>query len=161
LKKYKDHTIQEYLEILSKKTPVPGGGSAAALMAATGVALILMVANYSLGKSASQRVKKRFRDVIKRASALRKRLMMLIDHDAQAYLKVVATRKANKKVRQAALKKASDVPREVCRLCYEGIQLTPFLVEKGNKHLISDIKVAAEMLLTAFDCALINVEANS
>ena len=45
MKRYKIHTLQEYLEVLSQRTPVPGGGSAAALVGSLGAALISMVAN--------------------------------------------------------------------------------------------------------------------
>ena len=75
MKKYKDHTLQEYLDVLSKKTPVPGGGSAAALVAATGVALLLMVAHYSKGKSKSKSVENRIQKIIARGAALRRRLV--------------------------------------------------------------------------------------
>ena len=161
MKKYKDLTLQEYLDALSRKTPVPGGGSAAALVAATGIALILMAANYSVGKSKSKRVEDRLQSIIRQGTALRNHLVALVDLDAQAYLNVVKARQGSKQAKKAALIQAARVPREVCQMCYKGIQLTPFLVEHGNRHLISDIEVAAEMLLAAFNSAMINVEANS
>ena len=161
MKKYKDHTLQEYLDALSQKTPVPGGGSAAALVAATGVALILMVAQYSKGKALSKSVESRIRRIISSGTALRRRLVALIDLDAQAYFNVVKSRTAGKKTRTSALRTAAGVPREVCRLCYQGMDLLPFLVAKGNKHLMSDVEVAAEMLLAAFNAAMINVKVNS
>jgi formiminotetrahydrofolate cyclodeaminase len=37
----------------------------------------------------------------------------------------------------------------------------PFLVKHGNQYLISDIIVAADMLLAAFNSARVNVEVNS
>ena len=161
MKKYKDHTLQEYLDVLSKKTPVPGGGSAAALVAATGDALLLMVAHYSKGKSKSKSVENRIQKIIARGAALRRRLVALIDLDAQAYLSVVKARRAGAGVKKLALRRAAGVPREVCRLCYQGVDLLPFLVERGNKHLMSDIEVAAEMLMAAFNAAMINVKVNS
>lgn len=161
MKKYKDHTLREYLEALSKKAPVPGGGSAAALVAATGVALILMTARYSEGKSTSKSVERRIQNIISRGTVLCRRLVTLIDLDAQAYMNVVKSHKAGERARTSALRKAADIPREVCRLCYQGMDLLPFLVAKGNKYLMSDIEVAAEMLLAAFNAAMINVKVNS
>ena len=159
--KYKDHTLKEYLDVLASRNPVPGGGSAAALMAATGVALISMVARYSKGKSSVKRIETRISTILKQSEQIRRKLLALIDEDARAYLGVVRSRKSSTKIKNKALKAAAQVPREVCRLCYKAIQLTPFLVEKGNPHLISDIEVAAEMLLAAFNAAVINVEVNS
>ena len=86
--------------------------------------------------------------------------MELVDLDAQAYLQVVKTRRAVPKIKQAALKKAREMPLEVCRLCYEAVDLTPFLTKEGNRHLISDIQVALEMLSCAFNSAKVNVEVN-
>ena len=44
-----EHTIQEYLDVLSSKAPVPGGGGASALAGALGGALGMMVANLTIG----------------------------------------------------------------------------------------------------------------
>ena len=43
-------TIQEFLDVLSSKEPVPGGGGASALAGALGNALGQMVANLNIGK---------------------------------------------------------------------------------------------------------------
>ena len=161
MKKYKDYTLQNYLDVLSRKVPVPGGGSSAAFAAAMGAALVSMVANYSKGKNRSQKIESRIAKVLQQSERNRKRLLVLVDLDAQAYLGVVRTRGASDKVKRRALKIASDVPREVCQLCYRTIQLTPFLVKHGNPYLISDVIVAAEMLLAAFNSARVNVEVNS
>lgn len=47
---YKEQTLKQYLDDLAAKLPAPGGGSAAALNAAIGTALISMVVNFTLGK---------------------------------------------------------------------------------------------------------------
>ena len=161
MKKYKDYTLQDYLDVLSQKTPVPGGGSAAALTAAMGTALVSMVANYSKGRSQSKRIERRISSILKQSEVMRKRLLVLVDLDAQAYLSVVKARGASARIKMRALSAAANVPREVSRLCYKVMQLTPFLVEHGNQHLISDIIVAADMLLAAFNSARVNVEVNS
>ena len=160
MKKFKDHTVKQYLDALSIKVPVPGGGSAAALSAAIGVGLISMVANYSKGKSSSKRVELRIKSILQKSEKIRKRLLALVDLDAEAYMKVVESRKASDKVKKAALKKAAGVPLEVSKLCYSAIQLTPFLVKEGNKYLVSDVEVAVELLFSAYKSALINVRIN-
>ena len=47
-------TIQEFLDTLSSKAPVPGGGGASALAGALGSALGQMVANLTIGKKRYQ-----------------------------------------------------------------------------------------------------------
>lgn len=142
------------------KAPIPGGGSAAALSAALGAALISMVVRYSQGKGKTPVVQRKLQATLKTSERLRKRFLRLVDLDAQAYLGVVKTRKATKKRKKAALKHAREVPREVCRLCCEAVELTPFLVKEGSKYLLSDVKVALELLLAAFRSAQINMEVN-
>jgi formiminotetrahydrofolate cyclodeaminase len=161
MKKYKDHTLQEYLNVLSKKTPVPGGGSTAALTAACGAALISMVANYSKGKGKSKQVEKRIENILKQSELARERLTTLIDLDAKAYLGVVKARGASKQAQKKALNAAAKVPKEVSQLCFQLTQLTPYLVEHGNHHLLSDIIVAIDLIFAAFNSARANVEANS
>jgi len=160
MKKFKNHTLEEYLSVLSRKTPVPGGGSAAALTAATGAALVSMVANYSTGKGRPKRVENKILNILKQSEQIRKRLLVLIDLDAQAYLNVVKTRGATAQVKKRASREAAKVPGEVSRLCYKAIQLTPYLVTEGNKHLLSDIAVAIELFQAAYNAACINVEIN-
>lgn len=158
--KHKNQSLSQYLDRLSSKDPAPGGGSAAALVSALGVALISMTARYSQGKNQTKAVVKRIKVILTKSEKIRKRLLELVDLDAQAYLAVVKTRNSNKKQKEVALKKARAVPSEVCKLSYAAIQLTPFLVKNGNKHLISDVKCAVEMLSAGFHAAVANVQAN-
>ncbi len=152
--KFKNYTLKSYLDVLAKKEPVPGGGSAAALTGALGAALLCMVANYSKGKSQSKMVEKRIQRILDQSEAIRKRFLELVDLDAEAYLNVVKTKNASPREKKAALKGAQKVPQEVCRLSYKAVQLAPFLVQKGNKYLIGDVEAAIEMLMAAFNSAL-------
>ncbi len=161
MKDFKNHTLQEYLEGLSARTPVPGGGSVAALVAALGVGLMSMVAHYSLGKGKPKNIEIRIKSTLAKSEKLRRRLLELVDLDAQAYLQVVKTRQAPWKIKQKALKGARDVPKEVCRLCYSAMDLAPFLVKEGNQNLLSDVQVAVELLSAAFESAMVNVAVNA
>jgi len=160
MKKFKNHTLIQYVDILSKKVPVPGGGSAAALTGSLGVGLIEMVANYSKGRSQSKRIESRIEKILAQSKQIRQRLLELADLDAEAYLKVVKSRKSSDREKKAALKAACDVPKEVCKLCYKAMDFTPFLVKQGNQYLISDIEVAIEMLRAAYNASLINIAIN-
>ena len=119
-----------------------------------------MVANYSLGKSAARSNEQKIKASLKVSEQLRKRFLQLVDLDAQAYLNVVKTRKVAPAKRNAARRKAAEVPLEVCKLCYKAVQLSPALVRYGNKYLVSDVKVALELLFGAFNAARVNVEIN-
>ncbi len=87
---FKQVTLASYLEQLSRREPVPGGGSAAALTAALGAALISMAANYSIGRKANTKaVETRLAGIVRASETIRKRLLDLTSLDSQAYLKVV------------------------------------------------------------------------
>ena len=159
---FKDKTLQEYLDQLSRREPVPGGGSAAALAAAMGVGLISMVTNYSIGrKTNSKAIDKRFNQILAKSESMRFRLLALASLDSEAYLKVSAARTLDKKAQRLAAKEAKAVPQEVCKLCFKALQLTPYLVQKGNPYLLSDVEVALELLLSAFNGARVMVRINS
>lgn len=160
MRPFRHQTLTAYLDKLACREPIPGGGSAAALVAATGVALICMVARYSQNRQQARSVESKITRILLKAESIRSRLLLLVDLDAQAYLRVVQARKASVQDKKKASKDAQNVPLEVCRLSYAALQLTPFLADKGNPYLFSDLECAAEMLSAAFHSAIANVKAN-
>ncbi len=159
---FKTQTLQQYLEQLSRKEPVPGGGSAAALTAALGAGLVSMVANYSMGHKANTKaIDRKFEKILKQSQAIRQRLLELTSLDSQAYLQLCAARLQDKNAQKKASQAARAVPVEVCQLCYKAVDLTPFLVAKGNPYLLSDVQVAIELLTAGFNAASVMVRINT
>jgi len=159
---FKDKTLQEYLDQLSRREPVPGGGSAAALTAAMAVGLISMVTNYSIGRKANTKaVDRRLAKILEKSEPIRLRLLELTSLDSEAYLKVSAARSLDQKAQRQAAREARAVPQEICKLCYKSVLLTPYLADKGNPYLLSDVEVALELLVSAFNAARIMVRINS
>ncbi|MBI3602681.1 MAG: cyclodeaminase/cyclohydrolase family protein [Candidatus Omnitrophica bacterium] len=155
-------TLEEYLDRLSRKEPVPGGGSAAALTAALGAGLVSMVTHYSIGRKANTKaIDHKLNSILKQSETIRKRLLELTSLDSEAYLKVSTARTLDKKAQKQAAKAARNVPLEVCKLCYKAIDLTPFLVSKGNPYLLCDVQVAVELLRAGFKGASVMVRVNS
>lgn len=159
---FSNKTLQEYLDQLSRREPVPGGGSAAALTGAMAMGLISMVANYSLGRKTNTKAQeRRLAFILEQTESLRYRLLELTSLDSEAYLKICKARTLNEEAQKLAVRQALTVPQEVCKLCYKAVQLTPYLVEKGNPYLLSDVEVALELLMAAFNSARIMVRVNS
>lgn len=158
MKKFHYHTINDYLNVLAKREPVPGGGSAAALSGACGAALISMVTRYSLGRDHSKVVENRLKKNLQLSENIRKRFTQLVDLDAKAYLKIVKVRKGAVADKKKAQKEAASVPKEVGRLCQKAITLTPFLVKNGNPYLIADVEIAVEMLYSAYHSSKILIK---
>ncbi len=144
---YGDNTLKNYLDDLSARLPIPGGGSAAALTAALGAALVSMVVNFTIGRTEYSRYEADLKVIREKSEKLRLEFLRLVDLDCLAY--------QSKNIRDAL-----NVPFMTARLCYEGILLCPELAKKGNKKLISDVGVAAVMFEAAFAGSCFNVDIN-
>ena len=144
---YRDSSLKLYLDDLAAKLPAPGGGSAAALAAALGQALVSMVINFTIGKPKYAQFQKDLALDLEKSERLRREFLDLVDRDVEAY---------NSKDPRKAL----DIPIMVARLCFEGVMNLPDLIKKGNVNLISDVAVAAQLLESAFSAAVVNVEIN-
>ncbi|MBF0489660.1 MAG: cyclodeaminase/cyclohydrolase family protein [Candidatus Omnitrophica bacterium] len=159
---FSDTTLNDYLDQLSRKEPVPGGGSAAAVTAALGAGLVSMVANYSIGRKANTpEVDKKFNEILKKGEVSRKRFLELASLDSEAYLQLCAARSLDVKAQKKASQGARAVPLEICKLCYKTLDLIPFLVDKGNPYLLSDVEVAIELLNAGYNGAMVMVRINS
>lgn len=151
---YNKGSIETYLNDLAARKPAPGGGSAAALNAAIGAALMSMAANYSDGAQA----------ILKETEEARKRLQVLIDADVEAYGKLSEALKGSR-VKGVGLademyKEAARPPYEVCKISAECLKLCRELAGCCNKNLITDVAIAAICLEGAFFAAKYNVYIN-
>lgn len=144
--------MQTYLNDLAARKSAPGGGSAAALNAAIGAALMSMAANYTPGA----------RGILKKTESARKRLQALIDADIEAYGKLSKIMKGRKDPAKldASYREAAKPPYEVCRISAECLKLCKELAECANKNLITDVAIAAICLEGAFFAAKYNVYIN-
>lgn len=157
------------LELASKK-PVPGGGGAAALVGALGVALNTMVANFSIGKKKFIDYKDKHEDIIRRGEILRNKLIDLIDKDAEnfeplsrAYSMASSTEKekiAKEDTLQKCLKVACSAPLEILEYTYEAILLHNEIADISSKTIISDVGVGVQCLRAALYSAYLNIEIN-
>lgn len=139
-------------------------------LGALGVGLLSMVANFTIGKDKYKDVEAEIRKTLSSSEKLRGRLQKLIDEDIAAYQKVSSAykmprqtdedKKARTEAIQVALKDAMAVPLAACRTLFEAMKLCRPLLEKGNRNLVSDVGVAAQLIASAFESALLNVEIN-
>jgi formiminotetrahydrofolate cyclodeaminase len=159
---YNNDSLMQYLEKLSLREPVPGGGSAAAVSGALGAALIAMSARYSLAKGKPANIEQKISATIAQVDAARLQLIELAGKDAQAYLDLVSARKAGDKPAHEKTKiEAARVPQDIIDLCQACLKLAPYLYEQGNPHLLSDVKAAEAFLNAGIQAARHMQEANS
>ena len=165
-----DLTLTEFLEKTASNSPVPGGGSIAALSAAIAAGLSEMVAHLTIGKKGYEALEEEMQDIAKDAFQYRERLIRYIEKDSNAYNDVMAAiklpkgteqeRKNREGAIQEALIDATLVPLDVARDAFKIIELAGKAVKQGNKNAVSDAAVAVMMARTAVLSALYNVKIN-
>ena len=138
----REQNIGEFLEVLSSKAPVPGGGGASALAGALGTALGLMVGNLTVGKKKYAQVEAEVISMMERLTDMQRDMMRLADEDAKVFAPLADAyrlpagteeEKARKaEVMEEKLLAASLVPLEVMELAVEGLGiLKEFLWRRG------------------------------
>ncbi|MBE5869931.1 MAG: cyclodeaminase/cyclohydrolase family protein [Lachnospiraceae bacterium] len=166
-----EQTIQEFINVLSSKEPVPGGGGASALAAAVGMALGSMVANLTAGKKKYAEYQAQIEDILQKAEALTKELLAGMDKDAEAFEPLAKAYGLPKdteeqiaqrtKVMEKALLDASLAPLSLMEQILKAMELTGTLADIGSNLAISDAGVSIQMLSAALNGASLNVFINT
>ena len=166
----KNMTINEFAKIVASDSPVPGGGSIAALCGALGAALAEMVANLTVTKKKYADSKEEMTDIISKASQLRDKLLNYIEEDSLAYNKVMEAYKLPKETEkekayrrdriQEGLKVAASVPLKVAETSFEIFPLAEAVVLRGNVSSVTDALVGAMMARTGVLSAVLNIRIN-
>ena len=166
-----EQSCTQFLAELAGKAPVPGGGGAAALVGAAGVALGNMVGCLTTGKKKYAAVEADIQALNARAEALRRELEALVQADAEAFAPLAAAyglpkdtpaQAAHKAaVLEAALDTACVVPLEIMQKCAEGIVLVEEYAAKGSVLAVSDAGCAAALCKAALQSASLNVFINT
>jgi len=170
---YADNTIREFITKLSSSEPVPGGGSASAIVGALASALITMDCNLTVKKEDYSNIRKQTREVLKRSEVLTRQLLKLADKDAKSFREVIRALSLPRNTElqklkrfervQQALKHASEAPLEIMKCCHEIEEMARFMAENGNRSSRSDALVgeilASAALKSAYENLQINLEA--
>jgi len=165
--KFIDKSCSEFVEVLSSKAAVPGGGGASALVGAVGIALGAMVGNLTVGKKKYADVEADIIELLDKATALQKELLHLVDEDAVVFeplSKAYGIPKddpTREQIMEDALKLACTVPMDIMRLCARAIELHDEFAKKGSVLALSDAGVGAIVCKSALQGARLNVYINT
>jgi formiminotetrahydrofolate cyclodeaminase len=155
-------SVKEYLDRLSSGSAVPGGGSAAALAAAMGVALVSMVATISARKARDTADGARLRELLPELDQLRADLGRLSQEDIDAYRGVMDSRKRGDA--QSDLEEASalaaQVPLETARAADRGLAIFAEVSSRAWEMTRSDLDAGRALLEVGVRVALANVKVN-
>jgi len=165
-----DASVRDFADNTLRDSPVPGGGSVAALMGSLAGALTGMVANLTVGKKGYKDVTDEMKAAAVTAQSVQADLLSAVDHDSAAFDGVMAAMRLPKKTDdeksareeriEAATKKAIEVPLSALRRCGDLLDTLEFVAEKGNENSLSDAGVAAKALLAAAAGTMLNVLIN-
>ena len=159
--------LTDFTERLASSAPVPGGGGAAALAGALGVALGAMVGNLTAGKKKYAAVEAEVRALTARAEDLRRRLLDCIGKDAAAFEPLSRAYGIPKdaperaEVLEGCLREAASAPLEILDLCCEALDLLREFAAKGSVLVRSDAASGAALCRGALYAAAMNVRVNT
>jgi glutamate formiminotransferase/formiminotetrahydrofolate cyclodeaminase len=162
--------LKDFIHELSRESPAPGGGTAAALSGALGGALSSMVSALTVKKKEYSSVKD---EMIKQGTAVQhvmKELVDAIDRDTDAFNSVMACFKMprntaqEKDLREKALeqanKEATLIPFKVMENSMKCMEIASEVIRKGNRNSLSDAGVSSLMCEAAVKGAFYNVLIN-
>ena len=161
----------EFVEVLSSREPVPGGGGASALVGAVGTALGNMVGSLTVGKKRYADVEEEMYAMKARCDILQKELLALVERDAEVFGPLARAysmpkdtpeeKEEKARVLEEALRSACTVPMEIMEKCCEALDLIREFADKGSRMAVSDAGAGAVIVSAALRAASLNVFINT
>lgn len=171
---FKDYSIDKFLYELKTELPSPGGGSTAALVSALAGALNSMVYSFTVDKKAFEKLddnnKEKMISLKKNCEEFIRKSIYYMEADRYTFTELMDTFKLpkntdeEKKYRSQTIKEktiaAMESPLNLAKDSLEFYDNIDFAIEFGNKNLTSDAIVAAILLHSAIEGAIVNVFVN-
>jgi formiminotetrahydrofolate cyclodeaminase len=161
----------EFIEDLSSKSPVPGGGGASAYVGALGMALGCMVGNLTLGKKKYKDVEEDIMELLNKSEKIIEALNGLVQKDAEVFYPLSQAygmpqdtgeeKVLKEEILQKALVAATEIPLNIASYCLDAIELHEDYAKKGTRIAISDIGVGVIFCKAALQGAKLNVLINT
>lgn len=168
--RFRDLSIDAFVDRLASSAPAPGGGAASAIAGSLGAALVTMVAGLSEGRERYAAHAATHAWAKARGTELADRLLRIADDDAAAYdafggaMKLPRATEAEQANRtaaiQAAARVAAEVPLTCVEACLELVTAADALAGRSNRNASSDLSVASLLAEAAATGAAENVLVN-
>lgn len=165
-----DKTCRDFIEVLASKHAVPGGGGAAAMGGAIGMALSNMVGNLTVGKKKYADVEGEVKVLIEKGDKIITDLERLVDKDAEVFEPLSKAyglpkdtpeqTKFRDETMEKCCKVACSVPMDIMRAAYEGIKIHARMGQIGSMLAISDVACGVVFLKSALISGSLNVIIN-
>lgn len=166
MNQFTELSCADFAKALASRTPFPGGGGAAAMAGALGVALCSMAANFTSGKPKFAAVETDVQRILSECETLRIRLMELVDEDARSFEPLskaytIPKEDSRKQILEEATRNACHAPLEMIRCCCRALLLLEEMLEKGSRLLLTDVGCGALLCKSAMECAALSVFVNT
>lgn len=165
-----EKSCADFLDLLASKAPVPGGGGAAAMGGAIGMALSNMVGNLTIGKKKYADVEEEVKALVEQGAKIIEELKTLVDRDAEVFEPLSKAYGLPKDTPEQAEHKAKtleecailacSVPIEIMRKAYAGIKIHERMGQIGTRIAISDVGCGVVFLKAALISGSLNVIIN-
>ncbi|MEG1501421.1 MAG: cyclodeaminase/cyclohydrolase family protein [Clostridiales bacterium] len=165
-----DKSCRDFLELLAGKSAVPGGGGAAALGSALGLALTNMVSSLTVGKKKYAQYEEEIQEMLKAGLILQRDILELVEADAAAFAPLAKAyglpantpqeQAAKKEAIAEASKDATSVPLLIAEKTYNAMLLARRIAEIGSRLAISDAGCSILFLQAALGAARYNILIN-
>lgn len=155
-----------FIDALSDKSSVPGGGSAAAFSAGMGVALLIMASGVTVKRKATPQADKDFlTPYLNKLEEYKQTFKNLTAEDAAAYLDVITIKKQPQSAKQQeALNKAqiraAEVPSITAQKIQELLKIVDEIENKIATIIVSDLVCGKVLLLAGLKCCGENIKTN-
>ena len=135
---FKLQTCEDFIEVLASKAAVPGGGGAAALTGAIGIALGNMVGSLTVGKKTYADVEDEIIECKKEADEIAKEFLELMDKDAEAFeplSRAYGLPKSTPEEIAEEMNMPVERVREILKISQEPVSLETPIGEEEDSHL--------------------------
>lgn len=161
---FESQNLTELIDALAAATPAPAGGSAAAVTAAQGAALLAMAADITRARGARTPVADADLAAMSRQARVHAHALLgLAKADGDAFLALLAARRAPDAGPQTparAQRAVIDVPLAVCRICLELLQQAGALAPVYRASVAPDAWAGVQLIMAGARISLANAQLN-
>ncbi len=160
--KYPKFKIWDFVDELSRGSPVPGGGSSSALSGALASALSSMVLNITISKLKDDKKYEKLSKFAEKFQELKDFFLINIDKDSESfenYMKKLREGENEEEIKSALIE-TINVPFSVMKKSFEGIKMIDEILSDIDENVISDLGCSVLSFLSAFKGAYMNVLIN-
>lgn len=155
-------TLVHYLAALAAPTPVPAGGSAAAVTVAQGIALITMALTVSARKNAGDQTARRLTAMAASMQSQADTALILATEDGRAFAAWLAARRLSDAASDisAAWQRTVEVPLQLCEICLAVLREVTDVVPALGAAVAPDAWAGVQLIRTGADMSLANIAVN-